>query len=188
MRLIPSWVWLGRLRRCQAGAAAVEFALSLPLLVTVVIGGAEYTRYCIANQKLERVAASVADLVAQGQGVSLADLQTVFSAVDNMMQPFSLDNAGRVIVTSVSGQSGRPVVQWQEAYGSSSDHSRVGVKGGTATLPAGLNLRDGENVIVCESFMLYEPMFATDLLEANRLYRVAAYRPRFGALEADPRG
>ncbi len=186
--MIPFRGWLRRLWRCRRGVAAVEFAIALPILVVLLIGGAEYTRYCVANQKLERVTASVADLTSQAQSLSLAELQTIFGVVDTMLRPFSIDESGKVIVSSVSGQGSKAVVKWQESYGGSGDQTKVGAKGATATLPSGLTLRDGENVIVCETFMLFEPMFVSDLINEARLYRVAAFRPRFGSLEQDPRG
>jgi Flp pilus assembly protein TadG len=189
MRLGVPWRGLARLRRCRRGSAAVELALVLPLLATLLMSGMEYVRFLILNQKLERASAMVADVLSQAQiGLTLREIDAVFGAVDQMLEPFELSADGSVIVTSVSGEGAVARVQWQERYGHGSDHSAIGAKGETASLPYGLTLRDGENVLLAEVYFTYAPMLLEHVLADARLYRVAAYRPRFGPLDQDPRG
>jgi hypothetical protein len=187
MRSLTGCPLITRLRCCRKGTAMLELALVLPVLVTLLISGAEFTRLVIANQKLERVSASVADMVSQSQSLPLSQLQSIFGMVDRMMAPFPVVTDGTVIVTSVSGVNGKPVVQWQETYGHGSDPSKLGGRGQEAHLPAGLTLRDEENVIVCEIYLTYEPMVMDRVLDDQKLYRVAAFRPRYGPLDTDPR-
>ena len=54
--------------------------------------------------------------------------------------------------------------------------------GDPAVLPAGVEVRDSENVITAEVFYDFEPIMMTAVLEAGQLYSSAVFRPRFGSL------
>lgn len=170
----------------RAASVSLELALVLPLLVALFLSGTEYVRFTILNQKLERGTAMVADLIAQTSALTLAELDSLFAIVDDTLQPFALSDDGRVIVSSVTGTSGGPVVNWQESFGGGSDASKVGDVGGDATLPNGLTLAEGENVIVSEVYYEYQPILLDDVFQDTILYRVSANRPRFGSLAEPP--
>lgn len=172
--------------RDRVASVSLELALVLPLLILLLMGGTEYVRYTILNQKLERATAMVADLIAQSSTLTAAELDSLFDIVDNILSPFSMNEDGQVIISSVSGTGGAAVVRWQENTGSGADASKIGTAGGTASLPHGLTLVDGENVIVSEFFFAYQPILLDDVFEDTLLYRVSAYRPRFGSLAEPP--
>ena len=80
-----------RIRSEQDGVAAVEFALILPLMLTLYIGTAEISNTLMASRKETLVARTLSDLVAQQQsGVTItdADLDSIFSAATAIMAPF----------------------------------------------------------------------------------------------------
>ncbi|MFZ1413623.1 MAG: TadE/TadG family type IV pilus assembly protein [Defluviicoccus sp.] len=172
--------------RDQAASVSLELALILPLLVALFLSGTEYVRFTILNQKLERATAMVADLIAQSSALTTAELASLFEIVDDTLQPFELSADGRVIVSSVTGTSAAPVVNWQESFGTGTDTSKVGDTGGNATLPNGLTLAEGENVIVSEVYYEYQPILLDDVFQDTLLYRVSANRPRFGSLAEPP--
>ncbi|MDG4603023.1 MAG: TadE/TadG family type IV pilus assembly protein [Defluviicoccus sp.] len=177
---------LRRLSRDQAASVSLELALVLPLLCALFLSGTEYVRFAILNQKLERATAMVADMIAQSPALTLAEINSLFAVVDDTLQPFALNDDGRVIVSSVTGTATTPVVNWQEDFGHGSDESKVGAVGATATLPNGLTLADGENVIVSEVYYEYQPILLDDVFNDTILYRVSANRPRFGSLAEPP--
>jgi hypothetical protein len=172
--------------RDQAASVSLELALILPLLVALFMSGTEYVRFTILNQKLERSTAMVADLIAQSSALTTAELASLFEIVDDTLQPFALSENGRVIVSSVTGTAAVPVVNWQQSFGTGADPSKVGDAGGNATLPNGLTLADGENVIVSEVYYEYQPILLDDVFQDTLLYRVSANRPRFGSLAEPP--
>lgn len=171
-----------------SGAVLAEFALAFPLLVTLIIGGVEIGRFVLLEQKMESVAVETADLVAQIDAVSVttADLNDIFSAVDHIAAPFTLDTNGKVIVTEIGKTNGGPVtINWQRAGGGTgSGTSRIGAPGSAPTLPTGFVIRDGEALIVSETFYNFTPLFGGNWtpLAATQLYNIAYYRPRFGTL------
>lgn len=179
--MLPLKLW-----RDRRASASIELALVLPLLVTLLLSGTEYVRFTILNQKVERATAMVADLIAQSSSLTTAELASLFEIVDDTLQPFALSDDGRVIVSSVTGTSAAPVVNWQESFGTGSDTSKVGDTGGNATLPNGLTLAEGENVIVSEMYYAYQPILLNDVFQETILYRVSANRPRFGSLAEPP--
>lgn len=179
---------LNALARDRRGSILVETAMAVPVLALLLLGGVEITRFVLLNQKLERTSATMADLVSRSVRVFAADLPDLFTAAGFTFEPFDLAGDGRVIVSSIYKTSGTPPrIVWQRAYGAGSGASAFGVQGADAVLPAGFEVRTGENVIVSEAFFDFVPLFAGDLvgiLETRTLTTYSVMRPRFGPLTA----
>src|SRR5688572_17391883 len=58
----------------NSGIAAVEFALLVPILITLFFGAVEVTRFILVSQKVEKLAHTVADVTAQSKTLSTAQL------------------------------------------------------------------------------------------------------------------
>lgn len=175
-----------RFARETRGAVLTEFAMAFPILVVLMLGGFEIGRYVLLQQKLQSVAVETADLVAQSETISAADVDNILLAVDHVMIPFSLGDKGVVIITSI-GATGTnpPKVNWQRTGGgTASATSHLGTPGNNATLPSGFVVRAGESVIVSEVFYNFQPLLAINLvpLPSSQLYNESMYRPRFGTL------
>ncbi len=163
------------------GSVLLETAFIIPILLLLVMGGIEVSRFILMDQKLARVASNAADLTARTVDPTVADIQQVFSAVEYIAEPFELDDDDIVIISSVSRPVGTTSTQvdWQETGGGGgSEESRIGATGETADLPAVLNLREGQALIVGEAFYEYEPFFFRGFIEPKTVYHVAFYRPR----------
>jgi hypothetical protein len=172
-----------RLGRDQRGNFLVELAFAMPLVAGLLLTGVEFTRYMLINQKLERTSATIADLVSQSQGMSEAEMASLFNATDMIMEPFNLDADGSLVVSSISATGSAPArINWQRARGGGSGGSEFGTEGNPAELPTGLVVRDGESLIAAEAFYDYEPLIFQSILESKTLYRWAVFRPRFSAL------
>ena len=100
------------------------------------------------------------------------------------MAPFTLDDKGRVFVTSVSTTGANPPrIDWQQdGAGTLAAASQIGLPGGAATLPPEMEVRDGENLIVAEVFYDYDAAFVTDFVPNMIVYRRAFFRPRLSDL------
>ena len=66
---------LGRFLCDRCGLAAVEFALILPVMLTLYFGGVEVTNMLVANRRVTSVAYTAADLAAQRLACLLQLLQ-----------------------------------------------------------------------------------------------------------------
>jgi Flp pilus assembly protein TadG len=95
--------FLGRLLRDNRGVAAVEFAIILPLMLTVYLGTAELTQGLITTRKSTSVASALSDLVAeQAAGATLTDAEIadVFAAANAILSPYSTTSL-KMTVSSV---------------------------------------------------------------------------------------
>lgn len=181
--------WLLNFWRDNRGVAAIEAALMFPVLMTLFIGCTEVTFKIWSTQKAEKLAVTLADVVAQGQTVTKEDLQYMVEASDNIMEPFDFGTDGVVIISSVyvAQEQTVPKVNWQcKMPGSFEALSKVGVVGADAELPDDLILAERDNVIVAEIYYMYSPIAPGLMFDEGMIYRRAFFKPRLGALTNPP--
>ena len=173
----------------RRGIAAVEFGLALPIWIILFLGVADLSYCLLVNQRVERIAYSVCDIVTQSSKVTVSDLNNTLLAAGQLMQPFAFGNKGVVIVTSVYKPTGlSPTIEWQYTGGGSLVRSsQIGNIGMTPSLPNGLTLNDNDNVILAEVYYNFSPLFVNlGLVQASDIYRVTAYKPRLSPLITPP--
>jgi Flp pilus assembly protein TadG len=178
-----------RIARDCAGNTAVEFALCLPVLLLLLLGSAELGRFVLLHQKMDRVATTVADLVARAETISESQLDDIFTAVGQVALPFTIGDLGVVIVTGVSNLDGTgAVIAWQRAGGGTqSVSSAYGGEGDEPDFPEGFEVREGETAIISEVFYDFAPFLSDMVVEYQTIYRTAHHRPRLGTLsEIEP--
>ena len=91
-------------RRDADGLAAVEFALILPVLITMLFGMGELSLALFARTDIAQIASTVADLVAQESAPATADITNVYNAANTILYPYypNLSSAKPTIrITSV---------------------------------------------------------------------------------------
>jgi hypothetical protein len=146
--------------------------------------------YClIVNERTDRIAYSVTDIVSQYQTITLANLSDIVQAASQLMNPFPFGANGVVIVTSVyQPQTGNPTICWQYTGGGTlSMSSKVGTTGSVPSLPNGLVLNPNDNVIISEVYYQFTPMFVAEgLFSSGTVYRTAVYKPRLSPLTTPP--
>lgn len=174
-----------RVRKDQRGGIMLEFAFAMPVMIGLLLGGVEFARFALVNQKMERVTSFVGDFVARAEALDEADFDDYFAAAQQLSVPFELFTAGNIVVTSVTGESTGPEVLWQQVgAGSISQPSHVGAPGDAAVLPAGFNVDEGEGLVITEVWFDFEPILLPVLIPERRLYFQAIYRPRRTAILA----
>jgi Flp pilus assembly protein TadG len=175
-----------RLLKSTRGAAAIEFALILPILVVTALGTVEIGRFIQLYMKVQNVAGNVGDIMSRPEEVSAADLSSLFSASPVLMNPFEAGPRLRIIVSGVvvPAADQPPEVAWQSAGGGSlTVTSSVGSVGATANVPDGLVTFGGEALIVAETVYDYDP-WLLGLVPAQIVRETAYFRPRRGTLAA----
>ena len=184
--------WLRNLWGDRRGAAGVEAALLFPVLLTLFIGCTEVTFKIWSTQKAEKLAVTLADVIAQGQTVSKEDMEYMVEASDDIMDPFNFGTDGVIIISSVyvAQDTTVPKVKWQCTMpGSFLAMSRLGEVGDDAEIPDELKpLAERDNVIVAEIFYLYKPIAPGIMFDEGIVYRRAFFKPRLGALTNSPTG
>jgi Flp pilus assembly protein TadG len=174
---------LHRIWRDIRGVSALEFALVLPILSALIAGTIEYGRMILLSQKLQNGTFILADLAARDKTLSEEQLDSIFLAIDNIIQPFEFDVSGTAIVSGVEiDDDGDPVIQWQRSgVDGLGETSRIGDVGDEAVLPAVLTFTAGETLIVSEVFYDFIPIFGMTTGQQT-LYKIAYVKPRLGTL------
>lgn len=75
--------------RDTRGIGATEFAIILPLMLTLFFGVLEISNGVAVDRKVTRVARALADLTTQCKSVASSDLQNSFAASGAIMSPYA---------------------------------------------------------------------------------------------------
>lgn len=76
-----------RLRDCIRGVAAVEFGLLIPVLLTFWLGSNEFGQALMLDRRVTTTASAVADLVAQTDALTEAQIDEILGLSDQLMAP-----------------------------------------------------------------------------------------------------
>ena len=124
-----------RFVRDARGVSAVEFALILPLMMTLYLGGAEISQGIAASRKTTLVSRTVADLASQSSTISNSQMTAILDASAAVITPFS-STPLKVTVSQVKiDANGAATVDWSQTRGGA-----VHGTGSTADVPASLKV------------------------------------------------
>jgi Flp pilus assembly protein TadG len=84
----------------QGGAAAVEFAMLLPIMITLFFGVVESSLALLCRADVSVMASTAADLVSQASTTSTADISNVYAAAGTLLYPYYS-----------GGASGKPTIR-----------------------------------------------------------------------------
>jgi len=128
------------------GVAAVEFAIVVPFMLMLLVGGTELGNGMAINVKVSATAHSVADMVTQNTSLSTAQMQNILTGATPIIAPYATNNNQLgVTVSEVSSDvNGNLTLQWSQSYNGASfgaGRTSLGANGIYAALtrPASLN-------------------------------------------------
>ena len=163
-----------RLARDVRAVSAVEFAIILPIMVTLFLGGTELSQAIAVKRKAVLVNRTIADLVAQDSSITEAEMTGIFNASAAVIQPYA---AGKLKIR-VSGVSvdvnGIAKVVWGRAH---QDTARLPNE--ILTLPPGLNTA-GSWLVFAETTYEYTPPIGYTIVGMLPLKDTMYMRPRQG--------
>jgi Flp pilus assembly protein TadG len=155
----------------DAGVAAVEFAMVLPVMVLMYLGMTEMTFGVNTDRKVTLLSRTLADLTGRATTVSSGDMDTIFAASVSVMAPYKSDQAKMVVSsivvkdTGTKDTAGKPILKgtvcWSTARGSG---AAALAKGTVVTVPDGFQTADS-TYIRAEVSMPYQPVFGTAILQ-----------------------
>ncbi len=164
------------------GVALIEFAYSLPILVSLGLGGTELTNYITTKMRVSQVALHLADHASRaGVGDPLApkdlreiDINDVLTGAGLQGGNLDIYTQGRVILSSLEPMANpNPTpkkfkIAWQRCRGAKAYTSTYGVAGARNLVgmgPAGRQVTapdDGGTMFVEVSYT-YRPLFLTSI-------------------------
>jgi len=192
----PGRKFAARLKRAQMGVAAVEFALTAPLILGMFLAGAELTNFAIARMRVSQIALHVADNASRIGTNSLLTAPQISEAQINdlligaNMQAGTLDLAtrGRIVISSLEPMAHpnpnpkRFRIRWQRCFGSkawtssgeqgATDLEAMGPPGQEVTAP------DGGGVMYVEVAYDYRPLISASLVPTTVITDIAAMTVR----------
>jgi Flp pilus assembly protein TadG len=158
--------------RDERGVSAVEFALLLPLMVTLYLGGVEVSQGLTIDRKVTLVARTVADLAAQATTISNSDMTNILNASTAVMLPYSISNV-KVTVSQVSiDANNKATIAWSDTK-----NGTARTKGSTITLPSALNIANS-SLIWSEVSYDYKPVIGYVITGTMKLTDQIYMRPR----------
>lgn len=164
--------FLTRLRGDRRGVSAVEFALIAPVILLMYFGLAEFCQAFMAQKRMGRTAATVADLVTQNEVVTAAEVADVFEVGRLMMRPFPAVPLEQRVTALTRQPDGQVRVDWSRAQGMTARGA-----GSTVEIPDGLIAAD-ESLVMTEITYDYESPFSELLPGLTRFNHTYYLRPR----------
>jgi len=98
------------------GAAAVEFALIVPVLILLYAVGFEIAEAATVKRKLTDTTVQLANVASQDTKTTKADVAILMSAASQIMTPYSTNVLSMQVAEIYVDNSGTPHIQWTESY------------------------------------------------------------------------
>ncbi|MGP0059625.1 MAG: TadE/TadG family type IV pilus assembly protein [Beijerinckiaceae bacterium] len=160
---------LSNFRSHEHAIAAVEFALVLPFMVALLLGGIEISNAVSVSRKVTLTAHTVADLVTQYSTITAAQMSTILGATSAIMAPYSSTNLTFSVTEVKTNASSVATVCW-------STSSSITV-GSTVTLPTSLR-QPSATYIWGQAQYTYTPSLGYKLTGPINIYDQIYLSPR----------
>ena len=156
-----------RFRKSRSGVAATEFALSVPIMMSLYIGLVVASDSLSTDAKVTQLARTLVDMPTQMQAVKQSDMDSIFLATEATLWPHKAERLGmRVTAFDIDG-AGQVFVDWSVVptngalVGSYSPMVRCAK---FAALPAELKI-PRTSILLAEVSMVYRASIAADVAD-----------------------
>lgn len=161
-----------RFRRDRSAIAAVEFALILPIMLTLYFGIVEVGDALVVDRKVTHVTSTICDLVAQSKTVSTNDMTNFMDASQAVIYPYDTSLL-KIVVSQVAIDSkGKATISWSDAR-----NTTALAKNSAVTLPSGVTENSTYLVMATVSYE-YTPTIGYILTGPVNLSETFYLRPR----------
>jgi Flp pilus assembly protein TadG len=126
---------LARLANDRRGVSAVEFAMLLPLMITLYLGSVEISQGVGIDRKVTLASRTVADLASQVSTIVTADMTNILNATSAVIAPYDASKLKVTISAVTVDASSVAKIKW-----SCTRNGTARGVGSTVTLPAALNV------------------------------------------------
>jgi Flp pilus assembly protein TadG len=137
----------------RSGVAAVEFALLVPVVIVVYLGGFEVMEAATVSRKLTDTTVQIANVTSQYTSMNSIDVGNVLGASSQIMTPYATNNLSIVLSQVTVQDSGVGLVVCSQGY-----QGGVALTSGTTvTMPAGFQTKDASYILVQTTYA-YQPV------------------------------
>ncbi|NWG23020.1 MAG: pilus assembly protein [Pseudorhodoplanes sp.] len=117
--------------RDRRGVSAVEFAIMLPLMLTIYLGTEEVAQGVGAHRKVTLTARAVADLTAQASNLDNAGMNNVLNASAAILAPYPVSKAKITVSLIKIDGNGIAKIEWSDTK-----NGTARAKGSVVTVPS----------------------------------------------------
>ena len=184
-----------RLRGCASGLAMLEFALSLPVLTTLVLVGLETANLAMAHLRVSNIAMLASDNASRVRdSIDEGDVIELLTGAKMTGDSIGFRNHGRIILSSIepntagaNGASTGQWIRWQRCDGAKVVTSNYGTQGtgqNSAVLqavgPAGSQIAatSGTAIMLVEVVYDYQPLVSSTIFGARTIRYESAFNVR----------
>lgn len=179
-----------RFQKNSAGVVAVEFALVVPILVFLFIGGTEVANLALTHMRVSQVASLTANNVARVRDrIDETDVNELLVGSVLSGSQVDLTSSGRIIIYTIednaatAGNTVDQKVTWQRCKGIKNVTPSFGVDGQILAGPIGtggvtIAATAGAPVVAVEVFYDYQPVFGSFLFGNRTIHYTSAYSVR----------
>ena len=164
-----------RIGRDERGVAAVEFALIVPVMILLWLGGVEVTSALSVDRRVHALASSIGDLASRSKSLTYAEVDDIFQIAPGAMFPYSTDGIGLRVTAINVDSAGAAKVAWSRAKGT---YSALPIAASAqAMVPDALRVADTQ-VIMSETSYGYRPTLGYVITGTLPLTDRMFYTPR----------
>jgi Flp pilus assembly protein TadG len=135
----------------RSGLSAVEFAMLLPLMVTLYLGSVEISQAISINRKVTLTARSLADLASQPTNINNTEMTNILNAAAAVVAPYPTGTLKSTVSQLNIDASGQATVAWSDTL-----NGTAHAVGEVITLPSALAV-PSTSLIFSEVQYAYKP-------------------------------
>jgi Flp pilus assembly protein TadG len=158
--------------RDQRGVSAVEFAMLLPLMVTLYLGAVEISQGVGIDRKVTLTTRTVADLASQVSSINNADMTNLLNASASVIVPYDTTKLKVTVSEITIDSNGTAKIVWSDTL-----NGTKRTVGSTVTLPTALNVAN-TSLIWSEVSYSYKPTIGYVVTGTLNLSDQIYMRPR----------
>jgi Flp pilus assembly protein TadG len=163
---------LDRFAKERRGIAAVEFAMLLPMMMTLFLGSVEVTTGIAIQRKVTLTARAVADLSSQFTAIANTDMTNVLNASSDIIAPYASAQLATVVSELSINAQGQATVVWSDTL-----NGTARTVGSTVTVPSNLAIAN-TYLILGEAQYKYSPSYGFVVTGTLTLSDQIYMRPR----------
>jgi Flp pilus assembly protein TadG len=165
---------LRRFLRQRRGVSAVEFAILLPVMLTVYLGGTELTQGITIKRKTTIATRTIGDLVAQDTSITDAEMTAIFDATASILAPYPTGSLTMIVSSVKIDNAGTATIGWSSGYNGATPYT----VNSPVTLPPGLSDRHNTTLIWAQAEYTYLPTIGYVISGQMKLTDKVYLRPR----------
>ncbi len=162
------------------GVALIEFALVAPVILVLLFGAIEVSRYILISQKIEKAGFVLGDIASQYRwaDIAAANIGPTFDQLNTILNPYGTAAKEVAVISLVTKQADGVIrINWQKVGGgtlSNADTVSIVSSRNASAITASVNgmpttftgdvatqlatMPVGEAMLVCEVFFAYQPI------------------------------